>query len=699
MKSHERALLDAPENPFADPVVRLEQRLAPPPHVENFHAATRHELRRAIDAVGGSGRAAMVLVRGDAGQGKTHELARLRAAARHEHAFHFLEIPPLKDPGAPFQHVLRYAAQGLIVQKLLARFLWEVLRGVAGTVQDAAIEEGDVATAARVEAALLGGDRYVDAFRVLVRDDPGLPELLARRGRGLPPLEGLDPDFARVLCGIPDPEVERAVGDWLRGEELSDESLRLLGVTRSLDAESRCFEVLGSLVRVSPRPLVLCFDQVESTSGLLGPDGVVKLFYALMEIYQHLPVCIVLMCQTQVWSELTPLVPQAALERIRELPRLALPTPEEAERLVAARLQAVFAAAETVPPHPCWPFSQAWLSRLVIDVRPSVRQLFLRCGDALEVMRQRGRIAELGAEAKVSEERPPRPPTAEVALADEHRRKLGEVEMRDELRVPALRQERVRSAVKQILGGASDAGRAFGGARIAALELPAKPRKGPPPPLVVTAERPDGKTRIALDVHSGDANGAWRVIDRLLGRVERGEADLGVLLREAAAPLGEHATATQERVQQLEARGGGIEWIERDAAHRLVASELLLDAASASEVWAGDRPVTRSEALAYLLEHEDLGLLQRLVSRVALPAPAPGPAPTALADQDLPARVLTLLGATSAVMPWARVSAALEADESSLVEAVDELARTGRVHVAIDRGGARIVMLARTPTG
>src|SRR5206468_4931326 len=120
------------------------------------------------------------------------------------------------------------------------------------------------------------------------------------------------------------------------------------------DGEDRAFEVVRGLALCSTRPLVLCLDQLESTSGLLGAEGLVRLFTALMEVYQQAPVCIVLMCQTQQWAELRRDMPQAAVERVRVVPPLAKPDPEQAVALIASRLAPRYADAGVAPPYPSY---------------------------------------------------------------------------------------------------------------------------------------------------------------------------------------------------------------------------------------------------------------------------------------------------------------------------------------------------------
>src|SRR5512135_3130573 len=95
------ALLASP-SPFADPVVRLDPALEPPPDVASVHAPVRAAIAQAIETVARERRAQMVLVTGDPGMGKTHQLAWLRRRA--EGGYACVDIPPLKDEAAPFAH-------------------------------------------------------------------------------------------------------------------------------------------------------------------------------------------------------------------------------------------------------------------------------------------------------------------------------------------------------------------------------------------------------------------------------------------------------------------------------------------------------------------------------------------------------------------------------------------------------------------
>lgn len=618
------ALLAAP-SPFSDPVVRLDPDRPLPPDVAHIHGAVRAALREAIAVVGAERRAQMVLVAGDPGQGKTHLLAQLRHAA--EGAYTCVDVPPLKDAGAPFAHVLRYVVQGLAVAGHLQRLCWDTVRRIATAVRDDARAHDDDDIADRVDDALLGGDAYVGAFRTLAQQDPGLGALLYQRGRHLAPLHGLYAELGRVLCRITDRDAEPAIIDWLRGAELADDDLTRLGVARGVDGEQAAFEVLRGLAQCTTRPLVLCLDQIESTSGLLGAAGVAKLFTALMELYQQAPVCIVLMCQTQQWSELRRDVPAAAVDRVKILPPLSRPTAAEAIAVVARRLAPVWEAAGVTPPEPTYPFGAAMLTELCTRSRPTIRQVLLECDERLGAMRRAGAVvaqavAAPAAAAVAPAGPPPSPPSPDVALRAARDKYVRTVAERRDLQSPSFRQELLRDAIVDVLRGAQRLSRKIGGVVVAGVIAPPKPDKGPRPPVVVTLDGPGGVQRLAFDVHSESGSAAYKALERLREHVVAGQADLAVLLREADAPLGDGAKRSHEVAAALAERGGGVVYVDREAVQRLVGAELMLDAAGASEVLVGEASASPDDALAFLLEVDDLGTaLVPLVSRASTSPP------------------------------------------------------------------------------
>ena len=651
-----RILLAAP-SPFADPVVRLDLEQAPPPDVASVHGPVRVAIADAIAIVGRERRAQMVLVTGDPGMGKTHQLAHLRRRA--EGSYVCVDVPPLKD-SAPFAHLARYAVQGLAAAGVLERMLWDTLRQIAAAVRVDADDNGDDAVVERIDDVLVGGAGFAMAFRSLAQQDPELGPLLYKRGRRLAPLSTLPADYGRVLCRITDREAERAIIDWLRAAELAAEDLALLGLERGVDDESRAFEVVRALCLTSQRPIVLCLDQIESISGIVGAAGVARLFTALMELYQQAPVAIVLMCQTQQWVELRRDVPQAAVDRIRVLPPLAKPTVDEAVAIIGSRLAGVWQAAGVTPPYPTWPFAPSFVRALVEQRRPTIRQLMLEIDAHLGDMRRTEEVQERvgeplpapapAAPAPVHASQaiptvvvipPPSPPSQptvtpiatsssgpfaaiasdpHVALGAARDRYLRAAIERKDLATPPFREELLRHALVELLVGARSQGVLVAAARVTLVSQPERPRHGPRAPMLLTLETPDGLRRLAVELHSGPAQATVRVLGRLCDMVDERGADCAVLLRERAAPLPESARRSQELVAELGQRGGAVVWLEEDDAIRLVGAGLLLDAAGAAEVLVGERQATREEVLTYLLSEDRLAdVLAPMILRATTP--------------------------------------------------------------------------------
>jgi hypothetical protein len=497
--------------------------------------------------------------------------------------------------------------QGLAASGTLERLLWDVLRAVAAAVRADADEHGDDEVVARIDDALVGSDRFAMAFRSMAQQDPELGPLLYKRGRRLLPLSTLPADFGRVLGRITDREAERAIVDWLRAAELSDEDLALLGLEHGVDTEARAFEVVRALCLSSQRPVILCLDQLESIAGLIGREGVARLFTALMEMFQQAPVAIVLMCQTQQWAELRGDLPQAAVDRIRVLPPLAKPTVDEALAIVASRLDAVWAPHGAVSPHPTWPFPPEVIRALVEERRPTIRGLLLEIDARLTEMRREGAIVEPSAAVAAPTRLKPPPPVDEIAaLRAARERYRGVADERGELRTPAYREDHLRHAVIDMLEHAKRRDLAIGGIKIALVTNPEKPKVGPRPPAIVTIETAAGPRRLAVDVHSGEPRATHRVLARLRDLVDVHVAECAVLLREREAPLPESAKRSHELVDELCQRGGALIWLEEDDAMRLVAAELLLDAAGAAEGLIGDRNASRDEVLGFLFEQDRL---------------------------------------------------------------------------------------------
>ncbi len=621
---------------FERAVAQLDPSRPPPVDVPELHAGLRVALERCLTVVGEERRAVMLLVKGDPGQGKTHALAWLRRHAAGKSA-DVVDIPPLKQTSGIFALLLRHVVWTLRQNGRLQTFLWQALEAATRRQRQHAIDTGDHETAESLSEVLPDAPGYPRTFRILLHNSPVAH--LVEGARRFAPLDGIDADVARVLCRLAQPTAEPLVVEWLGGAELGDDDLARLASRRALADEERCFAALAALVRLSPRPLALCFDQLESIAGLLGEGALVALMTALMELYQQLPVGLVLMCQTSVWGQLRMSLPQAALERLDELPPLSLPTADDAQRLLAARLRPLF--CDVTPPYETYPFSQAWLAGYCADVRPTLRRILVDCGERLTEMQLAGRIFEpVWPETAQPHTSPPAwpevatAPTPPVDAAPATARETPAVpglfrafsslrkEAQTSITIPGERHDRLRSAISQLLDGLSQGRGPKGRFAVLEVDTPAKPRNGPRPPSVATLH--DGETgvrrRLAFDAHCDVASGVHHVLERLRIRVADGEAEVAVLFREARLPIGEQAHRCHEILATLEPQGG-IAYLEEDLVERLLAADLLLDAVAGRELMGASGAIERGDALAFLLHDGELAAaLEPIFARVLRPA-------------------------------------------------------------------------------
>ena len=591
--SADAVLLQDGASAFEDAVAHLDTAL--PIDLPTIHAEVRRRFDALLDGVAGGGRG-MLLVKGDPGQGKTHVLAWFR---RHADARALIvDIPPLKDASGLFAHLLRYTAAGLQARGALRPLVWQALLRATVELRAQALAAGDDETRADLDEVLPGHEQFRHAFRLLLQSSRAARHVL-EGARRVAPLVALDPDTARVLSRLADAELEPLVYDWIIGADLSDAELARLGLRAPLSGEAQAFSTLEALVRLSDRPLVLCFDQLETVTGLLGPAAMATLFSGLMELYQQAPVGIVLMCQTSVWGELRAGLPQAALERVTELPPLPLPTVDEARQIIEARLGRLWRRHGVTPPYPSYPFSPAWIDGYCRAVRPTLRRVILDCSAALDRMRQKGRVetSPVGAPAPELDER-----SIDDLLSRSFANLLSEVRAGRLCTTPEERQDRLRSALSQLAAALANV--ESDGVQVLDLDAPAKPKAGPRPPAVIHVTASSGlRRRLAFDVNG--ERSAYHTFERVRARVLRGEADAGVVFREARLELGEGARRTLEIARSLEPLGG-LAYLDEATSDALLGCDLLLDAVAGHDLALGGRAVERREALAHLLAHAHL---------------------------------------------------------------------------------------------
>ena len=370
----------AQSNPFLDSVLRngFEQPLSDVPEI---HAGVREKLRALVEDVRGAGALRLQVVTGEPGDGKTHLLATLRAEAEEswlrpgtERAM--IPIEPVRDPEAPFTHMLRAVVAGM--SRPLAKvppetpgpsapiefLLWRILRrAVRAVADDAAVAE--------VEAILPEAGRYPGMLAALLRMHwTRIEPAVLRAAQRLPSPERIDPDVWTVICRFPREDLSQLVLRWLGGHSLAEDDLAKLGVRDPLDGEDRAYLALATLLHLSDVPIVLGFDQLEGIARL-GEEAVSLFLQALADqLYTGGGRALVLLfCQADVWQGFQKATRRQVQDRLAQRPPLHLTamSPELGEKLVAKRLEGMWKGLGQTPPHATFPYPDGFVRRAIAD--------------------------------------------------------------------------------------------------------------------------------------------------------------------------------------------------------------------------------------------------------------------------------------------------------------------------------------------
>lgn len=361
------ALASVQHNPFAGSVVR--NGFEPPQNdVPEIHAEQREKLRALVEELRRTGELALQVVTGEPGDGKTHLLSTLRAEAesswRHpgtERAM--VPIDPLRDPDAPFSHILQGLVRGLrrplaeaarnsdSLSSPLEYILWRILRR--------AVEASPHPACTETKAHL---GRYPSAAAVMLTENWARLEPVLRDAC---PADA-DADVWAVLCRFPrQPQLAMR---WLGGSSLPEEELKPIGASRPLDGEDRAFNALSTLLRLSDVPIVLGFDQLEGVTRL--GDGAVENFLQALgdQLYSSGGrAAVLLFCQADAWNGFAARLQKQVRDRLMQRPYLHLGSlqPALGEKLIERRLEAMWRGLGVTPPHSTFPYPVGWVRKTI----------------------------------------------------------------------------------------------------------------------------------------------------------------------------------------------------------------------------------------------------------------------------------------------------------------------------------------------
>ncbi|NJN10893.1 MAG: ATP-binding protein [Richelia sp. RM2_1_2] len=309
--------------------------------VDSIHQEVITEVEELLDLVIKDNRSRSLLLLGDSGSGKSYLLGRLKRILNPK-AF-FAYIGPWANSDYIWRHVLRSTVDSLIQ-----------------------VPEG------QQESQLLLWLKNLSAFTksnnswlFLQSDRRKFIQHLKRtyKAAGL-----FNPEFfLGVLHDLTNPELYPIACEWLRGDDLSEESMEALKVRSCIDSEDAAKNILANFGRISTQtqPIVLCFDNLDNIPRL-SPDY--QDFQSLFNINTTIHnsylknFLVIISIITDTWRRNSANIKQADKVRIDKAIKLKKINLEQVESLWAYHLKPLHQQANPQPTSAIYPFTGQFLA-------------------------------------------------------------------------------------------------------------------------------------------------------------------------------------------------------------------------------------------------------------------------------------------------------------------------------------------------
>ncbi|MBE9232649.1 ATP-binding protein [Cuspidothrix issatschenkoi LEGE 03284] len=319
--------------------------------VESIHKNAIIEIEGLLDLVGKDHRSRTVLLSGDSGSGKSYLLGRLKRTLNPKAFFAYI-LCNWADSTNIWRHILRHTVDSLIQ-----------------------VPEGEK------ESQLMLWLKSLTAFtrsdiKQRIFNDNFWEALQSNRQKFIKHLKDsykkagiYNPDmFFGVLHDLANPELYDLACEWLRGDDLNEDSMKEIKVKTCIDTEDAAKNILANFGRISTQtqPIVLCFDNLDTMPSL--PEGFLDIqpfFNVNTTIHgdnlKNFLVIISVITDTlkRHFDRILP-ADKAGIYKTIQLKRITI---EQAEALWAYQLQPLHQLANSRPESPIFPLNREILEK------------------------------------------------------------------------------------------------------------------------------------------------------------------------------------------------------------------------------------------------------------------------------------------------------------------------------------------------
>ncbi|MBO0724455.1 MAG: hypothetical protein J2P52_02555 [Blastocatellia bacterium] len=565
-------------NPFlesvvSDPWETLET------DVISVHQSAFTRCCEAVRAIRARNRATSALVYGEAGSGKTHLLARLRA--------HIAREAEADGPGG-----LQDAVFVSVRLQTSARMIWRHLRDCL--VGDLLRKSGDggsqlewLLLSLLSERGLISGDGrlWLAQKRLEARRDNlpcrELEELFDRMDSQGYLSYNLRVALGHLLLG----RRQGLAGAWLRGANLPEAALEKLEIIPEPDADDELERqahqlviALGSLA-TAELPFIFCFDQIEALQlDQQDPSGLIAFGQMISALHAETRHILLISCtQITFLDTLYKHVRGADLDRLREFGEITLNplTWDEAQQLIRARMDSLpeLKRLRAGHPDPLWPLREAEIKTALIGGGYIARRLIAHCATLFDAQR--------GGEAIAVPQAPAVEDFLKAAFEERRGKALESAE-------PSRTNQIITHGLPALLSLTGNRWR--------------QRNRNVPSGVDMFFESSEGDVAIGL-CNNRPGPGLVRKLDQLRKLAEDAPATKLILLRDSRLPIGRTAVKTRELRDRLLKKGA--RWVEpsAEALATLDALRRLLSDAKSGELDNRGDTVELKTAQDWLAQH------------------------------------------------------------------------------------------------
>lgn len=360
--------------------------------VHSIHLDAILETEKTLDRVASDNRTRTVMLEGETGSGKTYLLGRIKRTLNTK-AF-FVYIEPFTASDFIWRHILRYTVDSLLEvpegQKDSQLVIW--LQGLSEFKNRSFLD-------------WIRGERQIFIRKLLESYPTGIYNAQ---------------EFFGVLYDLTNPRLASFACEWLRGDDLDEETLRRLGVKNAIETEDAAQKMLSNFGRIAAatQPIVLCFDQLDNIAR--QSDGLIDLptLFTINSVIHNQKLknfLIIISIITDTWRQNSQRIPPTDRDRIDAMVQLKQITLDQAEALWASRLYLLHRQTYPQPTSPIYPLERQHLDSKFPGGKTRPRNTLILGRKLLQASKMGTLKNETPSE---NGKLPPAPPVAEIERAE-----------------------------------------------------------------------------------------------------------------------------------------------------------------------------------------------------------------------------------------------------------------------------------------